>query len=81
MVPEKAIESTVGALFGPGEDRGDQKHRHRDREESTKSSCIKTKRDDTDSEEQGKRMGEIIPAWPIGITRSVMLQLGRVARL
>ena len=45
MVPEKAIESTVGALFGPGEDRGDQKHRHRDREESTKSWCIKTKRE------------------------------------
>ena len=62
MVSEKAIESTVGALFGHGEDRGHQKHRPRDREESTKSRCIKTKRDDTDSEEQGKRMGEIIPA-------------------
>ena len=37
MVPEKAIESTVGALFGHGEDRGHQKHRHRDREERTKS--------------------------------------------
>ena len=45
MVPEKAIESTVGALFGHGEDRGHQKHRHRDREESTKSRCIKTKRE------------------------------------
>ena len=81
MVPEKAIESTVGALFGHGEYRGHQKHRHRDREESTKSRCIKTKRDDTDSEEQDKRMGEIIPAWPRGITRSAVLQLGRVARL
>ena len=74
MVSEKAIESTVGALFGHGEDRGHQKHRHRDREESTKSRCIKTKRDDTDSEEQGKRTGEIIPAWQSGIIRSAMLQ-------
>ena len=49
--------------------------------ESTKSRCIKTKRDDTDSEEQDKRMGEIIPAWPRGITHSAVLQLGRVARL
>ena len=54
MVPEKAFESTAGALFGHGEDRGHQKQRHRDREESTKSRCIKTKRDDTDSEEQAK---------------------------
>ena len=81
MVPEKAIESTVGALFGHGEDRGHQKHRQRDREDSTKSRCIKTKRDDTDSEEQGKRMVEIIPARPGGITRSAVLLLGRVARL
>ena len=45
MVPETAIESTVGALFGHGEYRGHQKHRHRDREESTKSRCIKTQRE------------------------------------
>ena len=38
-------------------------------------------RDDTDSEEQDKRTGEIIPAWARVVTRSAVLQLGRVARL
>ncbi len=38
-------------------------------------------RDDTDSEEKDKRMEEIIPAWARVVTRSAVLQLGRVARL
>ena len=41
----KGIESTVGALFGHGEDRGHQRHRQRDREGVRRA---------------GKRMGEII---------------------
>ena len=55
MVPEKAIESTFGALFGHGEDRGDQKHRHLDREEKHEEQEHQNEEwYDPDSEEHGE---------------------------
>ena len=54
-VPEKAIESTVGALFGYGEDCGYRKRRQLDREEKHEEQEHQNEeRDDLDSEEHGE---------------------------